>query len=385
MEPSRNFFITTRISTKRCIDKNNTNISCKKKKELYPLSARELNINNDNFSNDKYSNSNKNCIGVLKKNNKNKNKTFKNSLNETCINSILFSYTNSNKSKNKFIKKTQDKNNQNLIFSNFITKAFEERNDSKKKANCTMSDVRSLQRNKKKVTYHNYPISSNSNDIYSLLLNNFNSSLNNLSTRNNNNESISLNELKKIISNDDNNINNSNLIYTPNLRKKKGDTFYNSKNKKNLVVSNKSRSNKKFNNFIYDLHNNFNRKGLKHNEINKHKQHIKLNSTEMSTDNLTINFNKLTNNFNVNYNNSIITTTDPNKEKYNKHPNKNIKFKRIKNNLKDLKINKIDKLFLNNNKNNDLFPLALTEPNMKNNLFLPVNNYSNNAQNKIKK
>jgi hypothetical protein len=130
IEQSRNSYITTQISTNRCIDKNNTNITNKKKKELYPISARELNINNENFVNNKYSN--RNCIGVLRKNNKNKNKTFKNSLNETCINSILFSYTNSNKSKNKFVKKTQEKNNQNLILSNFITKTFKERNDSKK-------------------------------------------------------------------------------------------------------------------------------------------------------------------------------------------------------------------------------------------------------------
>ena len=37
-------------------------------------------------------------------------------------------------------------------------KTFEERNDSTKQANSTMSEVRSVQRNKKKASNHNYPI-----------------------------------------------------------------------------------------------------------------------------------------------------------------------------------------------------------------------------------
>ena len=392
-ESTRKNLITTKNSTHSCIGKNSMNITEKKKKQFYPLSARESNIKNNNFIKKKYYNSNRNFIGVLTKNNKCKNKTFKNSLNETCINNLLFNYTNSNKNKNQYIKIMQPRNNQKLIFSNVINKKYDKKYDTKKMVNCTMSEIRSLRQNKKLTNIHNHAISTNNTELYSFLLNNFNSSLNNLSTRNNNNESISLNELKKMINNDDNNTNNnSNYIYTPNLRKKKGNTIYNSnKNRKNIFASNKSISNQKLNNYLNELHYNVNKKKIKNNKNIKHKQHIKLNTTEFSTGNLNINSNNLTNNYSVNYNNSIITTTNPNKEKNIQFQNNNYnnynykKIKKIKNNLKGFKINKIDKLFLKSNKNNDFFPLALTDRSFKINLFSPINNYSLNAPIKNKK
>ena len=365
------------------------------------------NLNNNNLINIK-KNNNRNFIGVLKKNNnKYKHKTLKNSLNETDINSILFSYSNSYKNKNKFIKIIQAKKNQNLILSNFINKKKEEKNNAKKIKNCTMSEINCRHKNKKKISTYTNPVSTKNNnlEINSVFINNFNSSVNNIwnsKSKSRNNDNTSLNELKTIVTtHDEKKYTNYNFVQTPNMKKKLEVKIYNSmkKDKNKKLVSNKSINNKntKYYNIevnidnTYNKSNNNNYEKIPNNKGNQklNKQHVKLNSTQFSTGNLNINFNNYTNNYCVNYNNSIVTTnTNMNKDKYSHIQSKNYKFKRIKNiknNIKDIKINKIDKLILNTNKNYNFFPLALTDRNKRINIFSPINNYSINAPNKNKK
>ena len=387
---SANRYIGKSIIT-NCSNMNNN----KKSKDLYPLSARELIITDNHFINNKNIN-NRNSIGVLRKNNnKYKPKNLKNSLNEIGVknNSTLFSYTNSYKNKNKFIKKTQTNNNPNLILSNLINK----KADTKKINNCTMPEINSRNKNKKIISssHHNNPISTkNNSEINSFLINNFNCSTN---TNNNIDINTYSNDLTTTIikNTNNNNNNNSNLICTPNI-KKKSDGKINEGIKKDKIVTNRSINNKtskyfynevninntieKKNNYIHDSNSN---DKINHNII---RQHTKINSSPFSSINMNNNINNHTNYYYAN-NNSIINVKT-NKDKYSNIQSKNYKYKRInniKNNIKDMKINKIDKLHLMNNKNYNFFPLTLTDRNKQDNIFSSINSYSINIPNKNKK
>ena len=366
---------------------NNNMIKIKRLKELYPLSAREYNANNA-FSI-------KNYNRVLKKSNK--NKTLKNSFNETGINNIIFGYSNSFKKKNKFIKKTQNSkvNNQNLLIANYINKNQDEKNLIKKQKNNTITETNSHQKNKKNIKDHINQTTNNNSNLNSKLIMNFNSSLNNFSISKiksrNTNDNNSLKEIKTINNKNDEKKNNYGAysIHSPNI--------YNSNKKSNkrekCLISNKSinEKNTRYYNIEVNIHNDINNKTLNNKEkISIHKinpniskQHIKLKSTQFSAGSLNINFNNYTNNYCINYNNSVIA--NHNKTKYTQIKSKNYKYKRIKNmksNLKGFPINNIDKLILNKNKNEHFFPFAFTDRNKKVNLFSPINSYSINIPNK---
>ena len=381
---------------------NNINKS-KKQNRIYPLSAREFNLNN----NITFNNNIKHFNRILPKSSKSKHKTLKNSLNEAGINNIIFGYSNSYKNKNKYIKKIQTNkmSNQNLILSNFINKKDEDdKNIIKKLRNSTVTEVNSIQKSKRNL---NSFLNNNNNnsEINSLLITNFNNSLNSFPIKNrsrNINENNNLNGIKTVISvNYDENKkykNNSNIINTPNIRKKMQKNIYNSNKKINNSINDK---NTRYYNIEVNIHNDINNKiknkdKLSINKVNNNisKQHIKLNSTQFSTGSLNINFNNYTNNFCVNYNNNnSILTTNQNKSKnteykckYTQIESKNYKYKRIKNiksNIKGLNTNKLDKL--NVNKKTNFVPIPYTDRNKKINLFSPINNYSVNILNKNKK
>ena len=371
------------------INNNSNLIKIKKQNELFPLSAREYEENNDfNI---------KNYNRVLKKSNK--HKTLKNSFNETGINNIISGYSNSYKNKNKYIKKTQNTklNNQNLLLSNCINKNPEEKFFIKKQKNNIISETSSQQKNKKNIHNQISHSSNNNSELNSMLITNFNSSLNNYSISKNKsrntNDNICLKELKTVSNiNDEKKNSNNNIIHTPNI--------YNS-NKKSIkrekfLIYNKSINDKntRYYNIEVNIHNDINNKTINNKEkisiskINPNfsKQHIKLNSTQFSTGSLNINFNNYTNNYCINYNNNNSINTIQNKTKYTQIQSKNYRYKRIKNmknNLKEgFQIKKIDKLILKKNKNDNFFPLAYTDRNKKNNLFSPINSYSINIPNK---
>ena len=385
-EPIKQSLISKKNSTNRCIGKNSTsncsNINNSKNVLPYPLSARELVINNNNFNNkNNKNNNNRNSIGVLRKNNnKYKHKTLKNWLNEAGVNSALFSYTNSYKNKNKFIKKTQTTNNQNLILSNLVKK----KNEIKKINNCTMPEINSRNKNKKAISSRNHISTRNNSDINSFLNNNF------IGTMSNNDENTNLNDLTTGKNN-----NNSNLIYTPNVKKKYEEKINDDMNKKK-IFSTKSINNKNTKYFynevninkIIEKKKNKNHDNSSNDKINRNtnKQHLKLNSTPFSTSNMYNNVNSYTNYYYANSNSIINETKD--KDKCSQVQSENYKYKRInniKNNVKDVKINKIDKLLLFNNKNNNFYPLALTDRNKQDKQFSSINSYSVNIPNKNKK
>ena len=367
----------------------------KKQNRLYPLSARELNTNNDNNTINN-NNNNKNYNRVLKSN-KSNHKTLKNSLNETGVNDIVFGYSNSYKNKNKYVKKIQTAkmSDHKLILSNLLNKKDEDKNMNKQYKNSATIETNSL--HKKKKILNNYI--NNNSDTNTLLINNLNNSLNNFSIKNrsrNINENNNLKEIKTVINvNYDENMKNNDLIKTPIIRKKIQQNICNSNKKINNSINEK---NTRYYNIEVNIHNNINNKtkNKDKNSINKinnnlNKQHIKLNSTQFSTGSLNINFNNYTNNFCVNYNNNYEMATNQSKSKnneknskYTKIESKNYKYKRIKNiknNLKGLQINELDKL----SKKNNIVPLPFTDRNKKVNLLSPLNNYPLNMINKIKK
>ena len=384
---------------------NNSNLNSKKNKEFFPLSARELIQNNSKIElKNKTIYNIKNNNRIIQKTNKSKNKTVKNSLNENGINNILFGYSNSCKSRNKYIKKIKNSknNNPNLLLSNFINRKEEQKIGNKKSKDKTISEVSSLKRNKRKISTHINQVSNNINnntDINSILITNFNSSLNNWATKNksrNINENNNLNEIKTVINvnyNNKKNINH-NLNKTPNIRNKIQDKLYNSNKKNNnnekYMISNKNNNNN--NTRYYNIEVNINNDNKNHhkqkisfNKLNQnYKEHIKINSTSFTTRNLNINFNNYTNNYCVNYNNNSIVSTNQNKPKYTQIESKNYKYKRIKNlktNQKGFQKNKLD-ILNNRNKNKNSFPFAFTDRNKKVNLFSPLNSYSENKSSK---
>ena len=412
IETTRESFIqkNNAINSNECLSKQlNNNVNIQKTIELCPLSAREYNKNNNNNSilNSQIIKNIKNCNGVLKKDNKFMHKTLKNSLNEKGINNIISGYSNSYKNKNKYIKKIKNSkiSNHHLLLSNFINKKEEE----KKEKNSTLSELGILPKNKRKISNNINPNITNNNyynnsELNSLLITNFNSSVNNLTLKHKsrNNLDNNLKEIKTIINlNYNEKINNkNNLIHTPNIRKKIQENIYDSNkkssNNENFLISNKNininNKNTRYYNIEVNIHNdnkNSNKDKISINKIqNNSKQHIKLNSTQFSAGSLNINFNNYTNNYCVNYNNNSIVTTNQNKQKYTQIESKVYKYKRIKNlknNIKGYQKNKNNLEKLATNKNSNIYPLSFTDRNKKVNLISPLNAYSVNAFNKNKK
>ena len=373
----------------------NNEINKKKKKESYPLSAREYNQNNNSTINSQLIKNIKYFKGVLKKDNK--HNTLKNSLNEKGLNNIIFGYSNSYKNKNKYIKKIKNSkiSNHNLILSNFINKKDEEKSKIE-----TISVLSSLRKNKRKISNIIPPSINNNSEINSVLISNFNSSLNNFSLKKksrNNINTNNLNEIKTVINvNYNEKINNKgNLIQTPNIRKKLPENIYVSNKKtssnENYIISNKNINNKntRYYNIEVNIHNDNKNSNNKLSKIqNNSKQHIKLNSTPFSSGSLNINFNNYTNNYCVNYTNNSILPTNHNKPKYTQIDSKVYQYKRIKNlknNIKEHQKNKLEKLKSIKINNSNFLPLSFTDRNKKVNLFSHLNSYSINVPNKSKK
>jgi hypothetical protein len=276
-------------------------------------------------------------------------------------------------------------NNQNLILSNLVKK----KNEIKKVNNCTMPEINGRNKNKKAISSRNHISTRNNSDINSFLNNNFISS-----TMNNNDENTNSNDLTTVKKN---NNNNSNLIYTPNVKKKYEEKINDDINKKK-IFSTKSINNKNTKYFYNEVNinkiigkkKNKNHDNISNEKINRNsnKQHLKLNSTPFSTSNMYNNANSYTNYYYANSNSIINANETKDKDKNSQIQSKNYKYKRInniKNNVKDIKINKIDKLLLFNNKNNNFYPLALTDRNKQDKQFSSINSYPVNIPNKNKK
>ena len=417
IEPQRGIFLTAKnsknININKGIKKNKNKYNPyiknnkKKQKDFYPLSDRDHNNSVYNRNNYNKNIINKNYKGVLK----NKRK-LKNSFNENKIDNLLFGYSKSYKTKNKYMKKIQNinGNNQNLILLNFINKN-EEKNYSKTKKS-TISEVNSKQKKRRKVSSYIYPNSNINNTEVNPGLVNFNSSLNNYSNSNNKsnksrNIDINLNDIKTTINfNYDEKSKNDELMNSPNLENRLSTKFKHNSNTKNLsnddfIRPNNAINNKntRYYNIEVNINNELNNSKLYDskdkipiNNVNKdyNKQHFKLNSTtQFSTGSLNINFNNYTNNYCFNYNNNSIMATNQNKLKFTQIEPKNYKRekKNMKNNIKGFQINGFGKIILNKNdkNNNSFFPLALTDRTEQEHIFSPINSYSISIAKKNKK
>ena len=394
--PNKDFFLTSKNSQnihrelKKNTNKHNKNNSIiihSQKPNDYPLSARVHKINNhrscNNHNNRNIDNINNKYYGIFKNSKKIKNKALKNSMIEPQIGNILIGYSNSYKSKSRYIKKIQHLNannqKQNLILSNIINKKDEE--NLKPIKNSTISQENSRQKKRKKISSHIYSNSNcNKTDLNSLLNNNCNTISNKPRSRSKNsnnqniNQDININEEKNKLKN--------NLMGSPNkINKIPKNINSNKKNNNNInkekfiPIKSVNDKNEKYYNIEVNINDvneksNDNKDKFSSGKLNKDiiKQHIKLNSiTQFSTGSLNINFNNYTNNYCINYNNNSLVTTNQNNPKLTKMEPKNYKrIKNMKNNIKGFQINEFDNIL--KNKKNNFIPITFTDRNKQDNM-----------------